>query len=85
MTNKQYLQTELSKLGWELGCCTKRVEKLGKRSLNRILQAWAMNEATELVVTVEGKKYVCMLDTVDNEKDITMLTLESHKSQFGSY
>ena len=44
-----------------------------------------MNEATELVVTVKGKKYVCMLDTVDNEKDITMLTLESHKSQFGSY
>lgn len=85
MTNKQYLQTELSKLGWQLGCYTNQAEKLGKRSLNRILEAWVMNEATEIVVTIKGQKYVCMLDTVDNEKDITMLTLQSHRSQFGSY
>lgn len=84
MTNKQYLQTELAKHGWELGCYTNQAEKLTKRTLNRIVEAWLMNEATEIKVSIKGKKYIAMLDTVDNEKDITMLSESSYRLQFGS-
>ena len=81
MTNKQYLQTELAKHGWELWCYTSQAEKLGKRTLDCIIEAWLMNEATEIVTSIKGVKYVIMLDTVDNEKDITMLSESSYKLQ----
>lgn len=84
MTNKQYLQTELSKHGWQLGCYTNQAEKLGKRALNRIVEAWLMNEATEIITSIKGVKYVVMLDTVDHEKDINMITLNTYRETFGS-
>lgn len=83
MTNKQYLQTELAKHGWELGCYISQAEKLGKRALNRIIEAWLMNEATEIVTSIKGAKYVIMLDTVDNEKDINIMTLNTYRKTFG--
>ena len=32
--------------------------------------------------TVKGLKYIIMLDTVDNEKDINILTVSDYYSQF---
>lgn len=85
MTNKEYLANKLQENGWQLGCYTLQAEKLGKRTLNRIIEAWLMNEATDLIFTMNGVKYVASLDTVDNEKDINIMTLSSYQETFGSF
>lgn len=85
MTNKEYLANKLQENGWQLGCYTSQAEKLSKRTLNRIIEAWLMNEATDLIFTMNGVKHVASLDTVDNEKDINIMTLSSYQETFGSF
>lgn len=40
MTNKEYLKCEIEKHGYRIGCYDPTAEKLRKRTLNRIINAW---------------------------------------------
>lgn len=84
MTNRELIKKALQENGYELGCCTKQVEDLTKRTLIRLIDALLLNEATHVIFTNKGTKYVAMLDTVDNEKDITIVTCKTYEQQFGS-
>lgn len=81
-SNKQLLETKIKELGFELGCYHKSIETLTKKELNKVL-AQLDQESTDVDVMIKKKLYVVEITTMDNEKDIQMLSREEYIDRYG--
>ena len=82
MTNKETLKQELAKLGYEMGCYNKDLEQLTKANLKKVI-AELNEESTDIELINKKVMYIVTIDTVDNEKDITIKSVSAYENQFG--
>lgn len=78
MTNKQKIESNLN--GYTLGCYDKGMEALTASQINKVIQS-ITEESTDLKIG----KYIVTIDTVDNEKDFSIMTVAQYENQFGKF
>lgn len=82
LNNKDLVTNRINKLGYKLGCYNTLISKLSSIQLKKVLTGLEQ-EHTDVVVTLNRKKYVVEIATVDNEKDLCMISAEEYKSRYG--
>lgn len=83
MTNKEKIEDKLISLGYELGCYDCLINKVRGKDLINLLSVLD-EEATDLDVKINNKEYVIELMTVDNERDLLIITKEEYINRYGS-
>lgn len=82
MTNKQLIERRVKAIGYSLGCYNKEVDKIPKDELIKVLDNIS-EEATDIEVTINSKKYIVEVKTVDQEKDFDILSKDEYISRYG--
>lgn len=83
MTNKQRVEKHLSKLEYKLGCYDSDLEKLNGSNLKKVIDN--IEYATDTKVFMNRKPYIVQIDEVDNEIDLSILTLSEYESRYGEF
>lgn len=85
MSNKNYeiIKKKIEDLGLTIGCYDPLVEKLNKENLNKILSS-IEEEYTDVDIKINEKDYVVEIATVDNEKDLQILSRSEYIRRYGS-
>ena len=66
-------------LGFTLGSYNDILNDASTRTVNKIVKEYLWQEYTDVKITIKGEKYMLEICTVDNEKDLNILTLEEYK------
>jgi len=66
-------------LGFTLGSYNDILNDASTRTVNKIISDYLWQEYTDAKITIKGKKYMLEVCTVDNEKDLNVLTMEEYK------
>lgn len=82
LNNKEIIEKKVAELGYKIGCWDNNIEKLSRLNLNKVLR-YLEEEYTDVLVDVDREKYIVEIATVDNEKDLNMLSDKSYESQYG--
>lgn len=83
MTNKQRIIKYISKLEYKLGCYDSDLDKLNVSNLKKVIDN--IKYTTDTKVFINRKPYIVQIDEVDNEIDLSMLTLSEYKSRYGEF
>lgn len=85
MCNNNYtiIKKKVEDLGLIMGCYDPLVEKLNKENLNKVLSS-IEEEYTDVDVKINKKDYVVEIATVDNEKDLQILSRSEYINRYGS-
>lgn len=80
---KQKLSELSEKIGYTytLGCYNLQIEKLSEKELNKVLDK-INNDWTDVHVIIDKNKYIVEIKTVDDEKDIDILTLAEYNLRY---
>lgn len=71
---RKIIENKAKQLGYELGCYSSRLDKIiTKQALNKILEYMEF-DSTDLFLRIRKKLYIVTIETVDNEKDISILS-----------
>lgn len=85
MTNKEILQKKINNLegNFALGCYNNDIEKLSKIELMKVINN-IDQEYTDVDVKIKRKDYVIEITTVDQEKDLNILTRGEYIKRYGN-
>lgn len=85
MCNNNYtiIKKKVEDLGLIIGCYDPLVEKLNTENLNKVLFS-IEEEYTDVDVKIGKKDFVVEIATVDNEKDLQILSRSEYISRYGS-
>ena len=82
LNNKEIIEKKVAELGYKIGCWDNNIEKLSRLNLNKVLRHLE-EEYTDVSVDIDMEKYIVEIATVDNEKDLNMLSDKSYESRYG--
>jgi hypothetical protein len=82
MSNKELIQNKIKSFNYVLGCYNPHIDKLSKKELNKVLESIEC-EHTDIHITLNRKKYVVEVKTVDNEKDLDILSYDEYIDRYG--
>lgn len=82
MTNKECLIAEIEKQNCVLGCYDELLDKITRAQLAKVIdELW--QEYTDVKISINRKPYVVEIETIEGEKDFTVLTKEEYVSRYG--
>lgn len=71
---REQIENRIKQLGYEIGCYDTKLDNiLTKQALNKILEHMEF-DCIDLFLRIRRKLYIITIETVDNEKDISILT-----------
>lgn len=82
LTNKDIIEKKVTELGCKIGCWNNDIEKLSRLNLNKVLRGLE-EEYTDVLVDVDKEKYIVEIATVDDEKDLNMISKKAYENQYG--
>lgn len=83
MTNKEILSREVGKIGYTLGCYDTDLETISKHALKKVIDN-IDQEYTDVEISVNRKKYIVEIATVDNEKDFSLISKRDYINKYGN-
>ncbi|MEG1142364.1 MAG: hypothetical protein RSE41_07985 [Clostridia bacterium] len=83
MINKQRIIKYISKLECKLGCYDLDIDKLNASNLKKVIDN--IKYTTDTKVFINRKPYIVEIDEVDNEIDLSILTLSEYESRYGEF
>lgn len=83
MINKERIIKYISKLEYRLGCYDSDLDKLNRKNLKKVIDN--IEYTTDTKVFINRKPYIVQIDKVDNEIDLSMLTLSEYESRYGEF
>lgn len=84
MTNKETIEVKIKSLGYSMGCYDNDINKLNESEVKNILNNLDQ-DYTDIKVTLNKSVYIIELATVDNEKDLNMLSLIEYNDRYGEF
>lgn len=82
LNNKELVEKRVAELGYKIGCWDKDVENLSRYSLNKVLR-YLDEEYTDVLVDFNKEKYIIEIATVDDEKDLCMISKKDYEKKYG--
>lgn len=82
MTVKETLVNKIESLGYELGCYSDGIDKLPKKELFKVLNALE-EDYIDVPVMIRRRSYMIEVCTVDNEKDLVLLSKDEYEDRYG--
>lgn len=80
-SNEDIVTAEVEKLGYELSSCDSLINKLSKKELSKVIDVLDQ-EYTDVDVIINKKEYVVEITTVDDEKDLNVITKLEYISRY---
>ncbi|MDX5808367.1 hypothetical protein [Bacillus cereus group sp. BfR-BA-02730] len=82
--NRELIEKKIEKMDeyFELGCYDSLIENLSIEELNKVLERLE-EECTDVAVVMDNKTYVVEIKTVDDEKDLHVLSADEYKRRYG--
>lgn len=80
-TNRNIVEKQAKKLGLELGCYNKGIEKLNRNNLKKVLDNMEFENDTD--VFINRRLHVVEIDRVDNEIDLNILSKDEYIGRYG--
>lgn len=82
MNNKELIESKIIELGYALGCYDTLINRLDKSEVEKIIKELE-SEYTDIKVEFNKNIYMIELSTVDNEKDLNMLSISDYIDRYG--
>ena len=83
MNRVDMIRTEISKKGFKVGCINRNLDKLTKVAYDKVVQA-REEEHADVFVTIRNKLYVVEIATVDDEKDVNIMSGAEYFATYGN-
>lgn len=82
LTNKEIIEKKVKELDYKLGCYNNMIDKLSKKELKKVIEDLDQ-ERTDVKVKINRKPYVVEITTMDNDKDLSILSVEEYVDRYG--
>ena len=80
--NRKIIEQKLNEMNFEIGCYDATIDKISKVELQKIIDS-LHHEWTDVDIKIRGREYVIEICTVDNEKDLNVITKEEYILRYG--
>ena len=84
MNNRQAITKAVKEAGAKIGCYDKEVNRLDKKALEKVIDMIPYKDSTDIDVIHNGTNYVIEMESVDNEIDLYIISLEDYNNKYGT-
>ena len=81
--NRKKIEKVLNKENLVIGCYNNKLEKLNTNNLKKVLDNLKYQNDTK--VFINRKAYIVMIDEVNSEVDLNIITLKEYEESFGAW
>lgn len=81
-TNKEIIIEKLKEMNFQIGCYDVKIDKVSKAEFQKILNS-LNDESTDIDIKIRRVEYVVEIQTVDDEKDFSIMTKNEYISRYG--
>ena len=82
-SNKELVEEAVTKEGLVMCCCSKDIEKLPKKDLDRVIDVIGYGSSSTVYMNFDDTDYIVEVSQVDDEVDIWLITRAQYEDIYG--